>query len=124
MVETSLGEATWSGIWQHQIRWARTIRASKGGGYAGLPFTHAGVWAMIALCTGASVPALVLVALRMVSALLTAGLVLRSTLVRGFWLSPLWDVYAFCVWLTSYAGRTVRWRDQLLSIDAQGRIQR
>ncbi len=36
-VETSLGEATWSGIWQHQLRWARTIRLSKGGGYAGLP---------------------------------------------------------------------------------------
>ena len=35
VVETSLGEATWAGIWRHQLRWARTIRLSKGAGHAG-----------------------------------------------------------------------------------------
>jgi len=122
-VETSLGEATWAGVWWHQVRWARTIRTSKGGGYAGLPITHAGLWAALALLAGAWLPAIVLLTLRMASALLTAGCVLRSPLASAFWLAPLWDLYAFCVWLTSYAGRTVRWRDQVLTIDSQGRIQ-
>ncbi len=54
-VETSLGESTWAGVWNHQLRWARTIRASKGAGYAGLPITHAGLWAAAALGCGAFV---------------------------------------------------------------------
>lgn len=122
-VETALGEASWVGIWHHQIRWARTIRTSKGAGYAGLPVTHTGLWVLIALFSGAWLPAVVLIALRMLSALVTAGPVLQSSLVSAFWLAPLWDLYAFCVWLTSYAGKTVRWRDQVLTIDSRGRIQ-
>jgi len=122
-VETALGEATWTGIWWHQIRWARTIRTSKGGGYAGLPVTHAGLWAVIAVLSGAWLPALTLLTLRMLSALLTAGFVLGSPLASAFWLAPLWDLYAFCIWVTSYAGRKVRWRGQVLTIDSQGRIQ-
>ena len=57
VVETSVNEASWRGVWQHQLRWARTIRLSKGNGYAGLPITHAGVWMLIALVCGAWVPA-------------------------------------------------------------------
>jgi ceramide glucosyltransferase len=123
-VETSLGEATWSGIWNHQLRWARTIRVSKGAGYAGLPITHAGVWAVVALTVGAWLPALCLLVLRSFSALLTSGFVLRSRLAATFcWLSPVWDLYASCVWGASYAGRRVRWRNCVLSIDRNGRIQ-
>lgn len=121
-VETALGDASWSGIWRHQIRWARTIRASKGG-YAGLPITHAGLWVAIAFLLGAPMPAAALLILRMLSAFLTAGLVLGSRLISAFWLAPLWDLYAFCVWAASYAGNTVRWRDQVLTIDSEGRIQ-
>lgn len=122
-VATSLGDATWGGVWRHQLRWARTIRASKGAGYTGLPITHAGLWILIAGLSGAWPAALLLLGLRLCSAILTAGFVLRTPLVGGFFLVPLWDLYAFCVWLTSYAGTRVRWRDQVLTIDSQGRIQ-
>jgi len=122
-VETSLGDATWSGVWRHQLRWARTIRFSKGAGYAGLPITHAGIWAAAGAATGAGFPALLLLVLRCLSALLTGGFVLRSRSAATFcWLAPVWDLYAFCVWVASYAGRTVRWRDRILSISADGRI--
>jgi ceramide glucosyltransferase len=123
-VETSLGEATWRGVWEHQLRWARTIRVSKRAGYAGLPLTQAGVWAALALVLGAWPASVCLVVLRSLSALLTGGFVLRSRLAATlFWLLPVWDLYAFCVWLASYAGRTVRWRDRVLSIGRDGRIQ-
>ena len=35
----------WADVWRHQVRWARTIRVSKFGGYLGLPITFAAVWA-------------------------------------------------------------------------------
>ena len=134
-VETSLGEATWRGVWQHQIRWARTIRASKGKGYAGLPIAQAGIWITIALACGALgcgalgcntwIPAIVLAAIRVISAFITAGFVLHAwKLASFFWLAPVWDLYAFAVWAASYGGRSVRWRDRRVTIDSQGRIQR
>ncbi len=123
-VETSLGDATFSGVWRHQLRWARTICASKAGGYAGLPITHAGLWILIALLSGAWPCAAVLAALRIASAALTGWFVLRSSLAAALcWLTPLWDLYSFCVWLASYAGRKVCWRDQTLTIDRNGRIR-
>ena len=50
IVETHLGGG-WRDVWQHQVRWARTIRVSKFGGYLGLPVTYATLWAVVAaLC--------------------------------------------------------------------------
>lgn len=123
-VETSINEATWRGVWHHQLRWARTIRASKGLGYAGLPITHAGVWALIAVACGAWWPAVILFATRIASALITGWFVLRSRVaLAACWLAPVWDLYAFAVWVASYFSHEVRWRDRRLVIDAQGRIQ-
>jgi ceramide glucosyltransferase len=152
IVETSLGDTNWSGVWQHQLRWARTIRTSRRGGFAGIPITHTGIWAVLACALGAWPAALVLLALRVCSAVISAGVVLRSAkgaacrqynvrnsggragpVLREFfkssrivllaWLAPLWDWYAFTIWLASYASHNVRWRDHSLTIDSSGRIE-
>lgn len=123
-VETALADGTWAGIWRHQLRWARTIRVTKGLGHAGLPITHAGIWILLATALGASIPAATLASLRIASAVVTGCLILRSPVAYGlFFLAPFWDLYAFCVWIASYAGRQVRWRDRTLRIDREGRIQ-
>jgi ceramide glucosyltransferase len=124
VVETSVNELSWRGVWKHQLRWARTIRASKGSSYAGLPITHAGVWVLIAIACGAWVPATILLAARIASALITGYFVLGSSVAAAFcWLAPVWDMYAFGVWVASYISREVRWRDRVLVIDSEGRIQ-
>ncbi len=123
VVETTIGEATWVGVWRHQLRWARTIRLSKGAGYIGLPITHSGLWLVIALWAGWMPIATLLATVRILSALTAGGLVLKSSLAGSFcWLAPLWDLYSFAVWCASYCGRTVRWRDRTLTIGPKGRI--
>jgi len=123
-VETALSEATWTGVWQHQLRWGRTLRLSKGGGYIGLPLTHAGAWAVLAAVCGASGPLAALLGLRILSGLLVGGFVLQSRFARTFcWLAPVWDLYALGVWAASYFSQEVRWRDRVLTVDSQGRIQ-
>jgi hypothetical protein len=65
-----------------------------------------------------------LIILRLISALISSRWVLSSTQATAlFWLAPAWDLYSFAVWLASYSGREVRWRDRVMTIDAQGKIQ-
>jgi ceramide glucosyltransferase len=124
VVETSLEGACWRGIWRHQLRWARTIRISKGRGYAGLFVTHTGAWIVIALASSAWMPAAVLATLRIGSALLSAGFVLRSPAASALcWLAPAWDLYAFATWAASYRSRRVEWRGRTLLVNPDGRIQ-
>jgi len=135
VVETSLGDDTWEGVWQHQLRWARTIRLSKGKAYAGLPITHAGLWACLAMlaCWAWPAPVMwplpviwiapILVALRWLSALITGWLVLRSPIaLAGFVLTPIWDLFASVVWLSSYLSNRVEWRGRTFEIGPDGRI--
>lgn len=123
IVDTALGDDTWAGVWSHQVRWARTIRVSRGDGYLGLPVTHAGLWALLALAAGQAPLALAILVIRWISAA-TAGVGVLSSPIAGaaFWLAPLWDLWAFAVWLAGLAGDTVHWRDRHLKLDKSGRI--
>lgn len=129
VVETSVGDDTWAGVWRHQVRWARTIRLSRGDGYWGLPVTHAGVWAGV--CGLAGLNGLVgfwplaagLLVLRMLNAWVGGFLVLRSPLAyRGFALAPIWDWWAFAVWIAGLWGQTVIWREGVLRLTKDGRV--
>jgi len=122
VVETHLHASKWSEVWQHQVRWARTIRLSRGA-YAGLFLTHATFWACVDLAFGAWWLALPLLALRMTTAITAGWWGLRSPDVKRLWpLIPLRDLWGTGVWLAGMFGDTVRWRDQELTLDEQGRI--
>ena len=123
VVETSLGDATWSGIWGHQLRWARTIRASKGAAYSGVFLTQAGVWMFLLFASRRWRLGTILGLLRVATAYVTARFVLADRFSQRLcWLAPLWDVYAFAIWVCAHLGRAVTWRGKPLRIDAHGRI--
>ncbi len=116
VVETHLPAYSLRGFFQHQLRWARGIRASRPGSYAGLALTFGLPWAMaaVALARGASWSwALLAVAavLRLAVALTVGRTILRDPrLPRDLWLIPLRDVIAVGVFAASYAGRRIAWR--------------
>lgn len=123
LVATHLG-GDWGGIWTHQVRWARTIRVSKFGGYLGLPVTNATVWAVAAACAGHWQAALATLAVRMLMALESGWVVMRDRDVLRLWfLIPLRDLFAFAVWAVALFGNSVVWRGQKLRLDGQGRIE-
>lgn len=125
IVETSVGDDTWAGVWQHQVRWARTIRVSRGDGYLGLPVTHSGLWILVALLAGAWNLAAALTIIRWMSALVAGAFVLRSPIAqRAFWLAPVWDLWAFLVWIAGLSGSTVIWRDGVLKLTRDGKLLR
>jgi len=123
VVSTRLSAGSWSGAFQHQLRWARTIRLSRFGGYLGLPVTFATLWAAVAACLGYRESALALLAVRLAAALTGGWLVLRSPeAVRYLWLAPVRDLWGVAVWAAALFGHTVEWRGRRLRLDSQGRI--
>ena len=49
------GAGSWGEVWRHQLRWSRTIRVSRPGGYYGYVVTHATFWALVAFAARAMV---------------------------------------------------------------------
>lgn len=124
VVSTRLSAGSWGAAWRHQLRWARTIRCSRPGGYAGLPITFATLWAVIAALCGAWWTAVALVAIRFAMAFTGGWLVLRSTdVLKFFYLIPLRDLWGVAVWAAGLFGSTVEWRGRRLRLDREGRIQ-
>jgi ceramide glucosyltransferase len=123
VVETGLGAATWTAVWRHQVRWARTIRVSNGIGFSGLPITCATLWAILALAAGTWPVAAVLAILRLMVALVCGvGLLGSNDATRLIWLVPARDLFGLAVWAAGMVGDTVEWRGRRLRLARDGRI--
>ncbi|HWB49936.1 MAG TPA: bacteriohopanetetrol glucosamine biosynthesis glycosyltransferase HpnI [Stellaceae bacterium] len=125
LAETSVAEHSLKELWQHELRWARTARLMAPAGFAGSIVTHPiAIAALIALVSGFSLTSLgflaICCALRGASAVATARL-LRLPLT-GLWLLPARDLLSFAVFIGSFCGRNVSWRDQLFQIEPNGII--
>jgi ceramide glucosyltransferase len=123
VVSTRVSSGSWRSAWRHQLRWARTIRLSRGGGYAGLPITFATVWAVAAAAGGLWWTALALLAIRFAMAVACGWFVLRSPVVlRYVYAVPVRDLWGAAVWAAGLFGKTVEWRGRRLQLDKDGRI--
>jgi ceramide glucosyltransferase len=118
VVETFLPEYEFGAMFEHQLRWARTVRDLRKFGYIGVLLTFGLPWAMAAaLCAGGAVWSLVLlgaVALaRFASGYMLCGPILndRQTL-RDLWLIPARDVVGVAIWFASFGGDTIVWRGE------------
>jgi ceramide glucosyltransferase len=123
-VETRLSAESWRDVWQHQLRWARTIRVSRGSllGYLGLPVTFATLWAALAVLAGWYLPAAILIALRLAASAAGALAVSSRASLALLPLVPLRDLFGTAIWIAGLWGRRVIWRDQTLTLDRFGRI--
>jgi ceramide glucosyltransferase len=115
VVWTMYPAQTARGFWDHQLRWARTVRLCRPLSYFGLLLTHGLPWALLA--------AVVAPAKWIAAAYLLAYLVLRlamawtvgvwgvgdEVLRRRLWLVPFRDLVNFGVWLASFASNRITW---------------
>jgi ceramide glucosyltransferase len=126
VVETSLGAKTWREAWEHQLRWARTIRVSRGGvlGYLGLPVTFGTFWAFVAFLTGNPLLGFVLFVLRFNVAVLAGLMILEDrNVVFRLSLMPLRDLAGVGIWVAGLFGNTVEWAGRRLQLWPDGRIR-
>jgi ceramide glucosyltransferase len=106
---------TFRGFWDHQLRWARTVRLCRPLSYFGLLFTQGLPCTLLAI--------LLAPAPWIAFACLAAYLVLRFTMAwavgvwgvrddvlrRNLWLVPIRDAIYFVVWLASFGSNRIRW---------------
>jgi ceramide glucosyltransferase len=116
VVETFLPAYSFREFVEHQLRWNRTIRASRPWGYIGLLFTFVFPWSLLALlCARGAAWAWgvfsAAVLARTLCAIVIGRLVLKDRQVMGsLWLLPLRDLIALFLWLASFAGKSITWR--------------
>jgi len=102
-------------FWEHQVRWARTVRLVRPASFFGLIVTHGLPWAVAA--------ALVAPKAWVSAGYLAAYLVLRLTMAwvagvwgvgddvlrKRLWLVPVRDAVHFIVWLAGFTSNRVKW---------------
>jgi ceramide glucosyltransferase len=111
------------GFWDHQVRWARTVRLCRPVAYMGVIFTHGLPWAVLAafvaptwwIAVGYLLAYLIL---RLVMAW-TVGVwgVGDDVLRRKLWLLPLRDAIYFAVWLASFASNKISWGGEQFTME-------
>lgn len=116
VVETFLPAYNLREYFAHQLRWARTVRESRRGGYLGLVMTFGLPWALLlVVASGGTRWSWMLLAVALFLRLWMAGVVGKVVLgdrqvLRFIPLIPLRDFAAVIVWLCSFGGNTISWR--------------
>ena len=127
IVEHYLPQNSWSEFFQHQLRWARTLRSCRPEGYAGLIFTFPLPWSVLALAAAPSMTlgwifVVVSLVLRSMVMFASGFCVLRDRQVfRNLWLLPIRDFVALLIWVLSYAGTRIVWRGNKFEL-ANGKL--
>jgi ceramide glucosyltransferase len=120
IVETEVPAWSWSGFWNHQLRWARGMRDSRQAGYLGLLFSYGLAWAFLNLiASGVTVTAFALFSLALLVRISLAlgvgvGILGDRQVLRDLWLILPRDLVALALWAWSYAGNTVAWSNERL----------
>jgi ceramide glucosyltransferase len=109
-------------FWDHQLRWARTVRLCRPLSYFGLIFTLGLPWVVLAALVAptrwiAAGYLLGYIVLRHIMAW-TVGVwgVGDEVLRRRLWLVPLRDALYSAVWLASFASNRIRWGSQEFAV--------
>lgn len=125
IVENRVSEASFASLWLHEVRWARTSRLMAPGGFAGSVVTHTMMVSLLAVLVSEFSTAACLMLLG--SCLLRWGSAAAVAVFLGLpqprpWLLPLRDGLSFAVFIASFCGRNVLWRDQVFRVEPGGRM--
>ncbi len=113
----------------HQVRWARTYRASRPKGFFGYGATHALFFAcMMFAAQGVNAYSLSVLSAVLILRFFLAFVVYTKVIGRRDWLKwlpilPLKDLLAFGIWAWSFASRKVLWRGAHYLVEPGGKIK-
>lgn len=128
-VESMIKSESMMSVLSRQLRWSRTMRVSRPGGYLAsgitLPFPAALLATLVATpLTSGFLAVLLLYAVRLsVGTLFSRRFVRDGLFPRWLWLLPLRDMLSFFAWALSFLGNRVEWRGSRFILKAGGKIE-
>jgi ceramide glucosyltransferase len=125
LVKTRVSEPSFAGLWRHELRWARTVRTITSSGFAGSVLTHAvAIAALGVVATGFALTACIFLVISVLLRWATAGMIAAALGLTAtkLWLLPVRDALSFAIFVASFFGRKVFWRDQLFQVEPSGRM--
>jgi ceramide glucosyltransferase len=121
----------WSGVWKHQLRWARTIRVCQPLPYFFSLLSNATFWPLWWLAASLMSAATLCAPLAAATCLLIR-ICLAQNLQRQFmqsrdnlappWLVPVKDLLQAALWLGAFTGSTVEWRGRRMKLRRDGTL--
>src|SRR5215470_14534774 len=126
VVDTVLAVGTWRRLLDHQLRWARTYRVNRPGGYFGSILTHGTFWAVANVLYNGFSPLScavsgAVIALRYVVAARMAWTHLRTDLsIPQLLLVAPKDLFVTFVWFAAFAGNEVVWSGHRFHVQRGG----
>jgi ceramide glucosyltransferase len=126
-VDDVLGAEQFKPMWARRLRWARTVRICRPGGYAGAAVTHGIVLGLLfLLSTGFSKLGWevlgTVVGFRFAMASGIATLTGDRNPIRYLPILPLSDLFSFALYVGSYLGNTIVWRGDRFRLQPGGKM--
>jgi ceramide glucosyltransferase len=121
----------WNEVWNHQLRWARTIRVCQPLPYFFSILSNATfwplLWLVVSLISSATLCApLTAVACSLIRICLAQNLQRRFTPDRSLmsppWLVSVKDLLQVALWIGAFAGSTVEWRGRRMKLRRDGTL--
>jgi ceramide glucosyltransferase len=128
VVETQNPDLSLKDYLLHQLRWARTYRVCRPGGYLAYGITHALVYSLaLVWASGAAPWTLGLAAATLALRWTLAGLAERGCLrghlsTKSLALLPLKDLMSFALWALSFLGNRVTWGGRTYRVTPEGKL--
>jgi len=128
-VESVIKPENFMTVLSRQLRWARTMRVSRPGGYLAsgvtLPFPAALLATILSPSPAVGMAAVALLyGVRLSVCTLFSRCFVRDGLFpRWLWLLPLRDMLAFFTWALSFSGNRVEWRGSRFVLKPGGKIE-
>lgn len=113
VIHTMVSDPTLAALWEHELRWHRTIRGLQPAGYVGMFLTFPIPLALIALTIAPHRRR----TLALAAAAIAARIALQRVAARALgvppeavWMIPARDCFGVAVWARGLTGHDIRWR--------------
>ena len=129
VIENIVGPMSIADYCRHQLRWARTYRASRPKGFAGYGITHVVPFSLLLLIAdGPTLLSLSVLGSIVLVRYILAGVIYKKVIRSRMWLRWLGlllikDIVGFAIWTWSFTSRKVRWRGSEFLILKDGKLR-
>jgi ceramide glucosyltransferase len=117
----------WKEIWEHQVRWGRTIRVCRPVAYFFSILGNGTLWSLLAFFTVGGQVRWIFGAFLAIRILAAASNYARLTRRWEWWvamITPLQDIGQALVWVVSFLGNKIVWRGEEFRVHKSGKLTR